>query len=203
MGLVTARILRMVSRVDYFVGLLGKLVWRKVKKDFERSKTSVEKHSVQFQDRVNLARARLGVSTNEHVIHLTSLSESGSRKQTIVKGIPFPRNPKFQARDSVLRDLHENLKPIRLPLALQQRSCVIHGMGGIGKTQLALEYTYRYRDSYAYIFWIRSETGPEIADSFGAIAREFMPAAAGRDQKRDVELVREWLVRSKCSRTSS
>ena len=30
--------------------------------------------------------------------------------------------------------------------------CVLHGLAGIGKTQIALEYTYRYRSDYDAIF---------------------------------------------------
>ena len=33
----------------------------------------------------------------------------------------------------------------------------LYGMGGVGKTQLALKYTYEYRDSYAGVWWFRAE----------------------------------------------
>ena len=32
----------------------------------------------------------------------------------------------------------------------------------MGKTQVALEYTYRYRDCYDFIFWVQAETDPEM-----------------------------------------
>ena len=37
-------------------------------------------------------------------------------------------------------------------------AAALHGMGGIGKTQLALAYCHRWRDSYAGIWWLRAET---------------------------------------------
>ena len=34
----------------------------------------------------------------------------------------------------------------------------IHGMGGVGKTQLALKYSHEFRDRYAGVWWLRAET---------------------------------------------
>lgn len=34
-----------------------------------------------------------------------------------------------------------------------RRAVTLHGLGGIGKTQLAVAYTKRYRDEYSAIFW--------------------------------------------------
>ncbi len=44
-------------------------------------------------------------------------------------------------------------------------AAVLHGMGGIGKTQLALAYCHRWRDSYAGIWWLRAETAAGVHGS--------------------------------------
>ena len=77
-----------------------------------------------------------------------------------------------------------------------QTSCVIHGIGGVGKTQVALEYTYRYREYYAYIFWVRAETGVELSTSFASFARSLMPGSAMQDQLTNVNIVKDWMVQS-------
>ncbi len=38
------------------------------------------------------------------------------------------------------------------------KAAALHGMGGIGKTQLALAYCHAYRDAYSGIWWLRAET---------------------------------------------
>jgi len=43
-------------------------------------------------------------------------------------------------------------------------SCLVHGIAGIGKTQIALEYAHRYRKNYDYIFWVQTETRPDMVN---------------------------------------
>jgi hypothetical protein len=49
---------------------------------------------------------------------------------------------------------------------------VLHGLGGTGKTQIAVQYTYIHQKTYRFIFWIRAEEPAETARGFGAIARQ-------------------------------
>src|ERR1051326_1147695 len=56
--------------------------------------------------------------------------------------VPSPRNPCFTGREEQLRLLHTCLAAAQ-PLG-KAPSYAIVGMGGIGKTQLALEYAYRH-----------------------------------------------------------
>src|SRR5262249_45089243 len=56
--------------------------------------------------------------------------------------VPHPRNPFFEGRDEVIKDLRNRLAS-RGRAALAQTQA-ISGLGGIGKTQTAVEYAYRY-----------------------------------------------------------
>ncbi|KAF2972232.1 hypothetical protein GQX73_g1280 [Xylaria multiplex] len=69
-----------------------------------------------------------------------------------------------------------------------QTSCVIHGIGGVGKTQVALEYTYRHREDYSYIFWVRAESSVELSTSFASFRRSIMPSFTVQDQLENVNL---------------
>lgn len=68
-------------------------------------------------------------------------------------GVPL-RNPDFTGRETLLltlrRALERRSKASVLPHAL-------HGMGGVGKTQLSVEFAYRYADRYDIVWWIPAE----------------------------------------------
>jgi hypothetical protein len=73
--------------------------------------------------------------------------------------IPHRRNCHFTGRDEIIEQLHESLGSSG-SVALTQ---AIGGLGGVGKTQLALEYAYRYKSDYSCIWWIRSENRTVLA----------------------------------------
>ncbi|TPX13511.1 uncharacterized protein E0L32_005982 [Thyridium curvatum] len=176
--------------------LLLRLSFGGLRKEFERTRLQVAKNASSFQAQVDIARTRLGVRAHEHIIGLT---QANLRRQIVVNGVPFHRNYRFQGRDNVLDDLHKNLRPrntARTPPSLGQTSCVIHGIGGVGKTQVALEYTYRFREDYAYIFWVRAENSVELLTYFARFARALTPASAVQDQVTNVKLVKDWLVQN-------
>ncbi len=65
------------------------------------------------------------------------------------------RNPGFTGREDLLTD-------IRTRLAVPPwRPLVLHGLSGVGKTSLALEYVHRKRDSYDIVWWIVAEQLPQ------------------------------------------
>lgn len=71
------------------------------------------------------------------------------------------RNARFTGRDDDLQQLRSQLRAggsaVVLPVALQ-------GMGGVGKTQLALEYVHRFKSAYDLVWWIDADP-PQFIDS--------------------------------------
>jgi hypothetical protein len=51
---------------------------------------------------------------------------------------------------------------------------VLHGLGGIGKTQLAIEYIKHHREKYTAIFWLNANDVPSLKLSFRAIAQQIL-----------------------------
>jgi nucleoside phosphorylase len=106
--------------------------------------------------------------------------------------IPFPRNPFFTGREDMLRLLHEQLQRNKT-LALSQPKA-ISGLGGIGKTQLAIEYAYRFHQDYQTILWARAESTEALNSSYADIARQLsLPEKDEQKQAVTIEAVKKWL----------
>lgn len=70
----------------------------------------------------------------------------------------------------------------------------VSGLGGIGKTQLAIEYAYRHRAEYAIVLWARADTTETIHASDNEIAGLLdLPEKDAREQALVVYTVRSWL----------
>jgi hypothetical protein len=71
-------------------------------------------------------------------------------------------------------------------------------MGGVGKTQVAVEYTYRYRDSYDFIFWIHAENEAVLVSSITKISNGLGLQLAGNATITGavVDCVRKWLEKT-------
>lgn len=81
--------------------------------------------------------------------------------------IPRPRNRDFVGRERVLEALRRSFKSEGHD---GQRIQVITGAGGVGKTQLAIEYAYRNRDQYRTIAFLPSGEPNTLAVHFGRLA---------------------------------
>ncbi len=76
--------------------------------------------------------------------------------------VPYRQNQFFTGRKEILSAIKATLKDSN-DITLTQ---AISGLGGIGKTQTAIEFCYRYKNNYEPIFWTRSENEAEFNTSY-------------------------------------
>ncbi|BCY08905.1 FxSxx-COOH system tetratricopeptide repeat protein [Actinoplanes sp. L3-i22] len=100
-----------------------------------------------------------------------------------------PRNPHFTGRRALLDDLADRLRRTEMTAVLPQ---AIHGMGGVGKSQLAIEYVYRYQSQYDVIWWISAEQPQQILAALTDLAR-YLDLPVGPEANAAVPAVREAL----------
>ncbi|KAH8660527.1 hypothetical protein BX600DRAFT_438741 [Xylariales sp. PMI_506] len=82
--------------------------------------------------------------------------------------VPFNRNPLFTGRSDILENLHCHLEdPERHPYV------ALYGLGGSGKSAVAVEFAYRARDldPNCVVFWVSAATTDRFKESYREIAK--------------------------------
>ena len=75
---------------------------------------------------------------------------------------PFSRNDNFLGRESELQAIHDNPTHQRRTKRTKLAMYALTGTGGIGKTQLALEYAYQHETGYSAIFWVHGASASDM-----------------------------------------
>ncbi|MEU1391105.1 MULTISPECIES: FxSxx-COOH system tetratricopeptide repeat protein [unclassified Nonomuraea] len=112
-----------------------------------------------------------------------------------------PRNKNFTGREELLSRLRDSI--------LQQPTAVVpnalQGYGGVGKTQAAIEYAYRFREEYDLVWWIPSDQPGLVRSTLAQLAPQLGlpgPTATGIDEAANAVLqalrrgepTRRWLL---------
>ncbi|EXL45103.1 hypothetical protein FOCG_13864 [Fusarium oxysporum f. sp. radicis-lycopersici 26381] len=100
--------------------------------------------------------------------------------------VPFERNEGFVGREDVLRLLLDRISPSANKDACQRT--VIQGLGGIGKTQIALEVAFRLRDAdpSCSVFWVPAVDATTFENAYRDIGQRLRVAGLD-DDKADVK----------------
>jgi tetratricopeptide (TPR) repeat protein len=124
---------------------------------------------------------------------LPLLSASASRVALpAIWNIPYPPNPFFLGRDDLLSRLHTQLQAGQTT-ALSQSPQAISGLGGIGKTQIAIEYAYRYHQEYEVVLWARAESEEALISSYSMMASLLKLSGQEAEVQVIIEVVKRWL----------
>jgi len=131
------------------------------------------------------------------VANSKSVDVNGTETQFLV---PYQQNPRFTGRGTFLETLKSRLSQ-EIPNGYSHR-VALWGMGGIGKTQIALEYVYIYRAYYDRIFWISAIDQGSLLSGFQKVAVALaIPSRAGSrlqeiadDVLKQLQGAQKWLI---------
>lgn len=110
--------------------------------------------------------------------------------------LPVAENRQFFGRREILQQLEEHLKPADINSRLS--SIALYGLGGIGKTQVALAYAYNRLDDLDAVFWISAESSESIQRGFSHAALDALrlPKANPWTYQENMILVLDWLQKT-------
>jgi tetratricopeptide (TPR) repeat protein/nucleoside phosphorylase len=141
--------------------------------------------------------------TNERLPRSDGPSPSSRAGPSPVWNVPYLRNPHFTGRDELLDQLDQQFSSevqeqgTTMRRAALTQPQAIKGLGGIGKTQIAIEYAYlsRERNQYTHIIWVNAASEEVLLTSFVDLAQQLpaFPARDETDQRKLVEAIKHWL----------
>lgn len=72
----------------------------------------------------------------------------------------------FLGRQEELENLWHYLQPAN---AQSQKVAILHGLGGMGKTQLAIRFTRDHRNDFTAVFWLNGKDRGTLLQSLSSV----------------------------------
>ncbi|YCK36716.1 tetratricopeptide repeat protein [Actinomadura sp. ATCC 39365] len=85
-----------------------------------------------------------------------------------LSGLPRPPVAAFVGRDAALTALRRTLRDAKGPGVITQ---AVLGLGGVGKSELALQYAHHHRHDHDLVWWIDADGPDRIRAGLAALAR--------------------------------
>ncbi|KAH7396320.1 hypothetical protein BKA66DRAFT_596980 [Pyrenochaeta sp. MPI-SDFR-AT-0127] len=112
----------------------------------------------------------------------------------IEKHFEVPQRPTatFVGREDILQTINTHFD--RVGSVAEQRRCALYGLGGSGKTQIALTFAFRHRSKYDNIFFINAASVDSVTNAFSKIHQVLQLTATDSDEDK-IEAVKYWFAR--------
>ncbi|MFD9539382.1 tetratricopeptide repeat protein [Streptomyces sp. NPDC060022] len=138
-------------------------------------------HMIEASGDRSIAAHSIGVAITGNDARVVSLPETAvhwAREVSVPSGagiLPRPASHRFMGRDEELTQLRDLLTSGGDAAVTQSGSQAVHGLGGVGKSALALHYAHRFRHEYSLVWWITAESANHIQTGLAALAQHLCP----------------------------
>lgn len=101
--------------------------------------------------------------------------------------VPFERDGDFVGREEILSQINLKFET--------QRRVALDGIGGVGKSQIAIEYCWRFKEAHpeTHVFWVHAGSVGRFDQAYKSIARRCQISGWDRPGENTLQLVYEWL----------
>lgn len=167
--------------------------WSKFSRDSAEVIANVRKYSRRVDEAADMIMLSKELDTAETVAALKDfyglrIPTDGVRLPCFM--IPYGLNLRFFGRAAELETLKQALHPKADSLL---RAVGIHGLGGVGKTQLAPHYANTSMDVYDVIAWIPAENQIKLVQALSSLANKLgLAGGSNEDDYQNVAKVRDW-----------
>ncbi|KAI7459755.1 hypothetical protein KC357_g9118 [Hortaea werneckii] len=150
--------------------------WSQFDGDFRKTVKRLRTLSQRVDQEANTIR--LKAETGRHVELVEAMESLGkSPESTEIETfhyVPYNRCKPFFGREAELASMDEELSSAPKH---GSRCVLLHGLGGMGKSRLALEYIGQHRNDYGAIIWIPADNGVKVQQACAEVARQLQLVA--------------------------
>lgn len=169
--------------------------WSQFNRQFLKAIENLKLQSRRVDEEVDMIRMRREATTAETIEVMKSLKDIKLEAEVKLPChmIPYGLNPRFFSRDHEVDMVRKTLDPVQGHEKLRVMS--IHGLGGVGKSQIALHYANTSMKTYDVIAWIPSETQVKMTQALSKLAKK-LGLPKGDDSEDDYQAslkVKDWL----------
>lgn len=174
--------------------------WSQFSSDFAKVLDNLRKYSRRVDEIADMIRLSKETHSAETVVAINNLKTIMFKDDSLsCYMIPYGLNLRFFGRSDETHALRSALDPPAEATGL--RVIAICGLGGVGKTQLALNYANTSMQSFDVIAWIHADTQSKMVQSLASFATKLGLPKDGEieDNYQSVQKVRDWLNASRKS----
>jgi len=110
-----------------------------------------------------------------------------------VVNYPLAENPYFTGRTEIMDLIYNNFQSGDNVAKVQ----LLHGIGGVGKSSIALHYAYTHEDEYDFVWWVNAETSDSVLFSYKKFLLELEIITEEDEAAVVIRAMELWFIRNK------
>lgn len=177
--------------------------WPKLNEDFTQTSKRLKSLSRVVDSEAEAIRLRIDEKGNVELLGAMEIMKDShtNNERLPCHFIPFGIHEQFFGRGDILQRMKDVLDPVEE--GSRRKSLVLHGLGGVGKTRIALQYVNQSRDLFDAILWISADNSIKLTQSFLEASRRLGLTPENNDSQDAVAAmskVKGWLLETRQSR---
>ncbi|KAI9719975.1 MAG: hypothetical protein M1812_003100 [Candelaria pacifica] len=187
--------------INFFRNLLRCRAWPNFDVDFKRTIKRLKCLSQEVDKEADNVRMQVDREKNIEILTLMQSLKENQVGDGVLPCylIPYGLNERFYGRLEAMQRVVEALNPQENDSS--QRSIALYGMGGVGKTQIALNFANANRAQFDAILWISADNTIKMTQSFLNVAQHLGLITDTREEQDSVAAmvkVKAWLASARC-----
>jgi hypothetical protein len=166
--------------------------------DFNSSIKMINRHKKQVEIEGERLLASQGTFQDQRIVStlekLALRPEKANEPVQVCFNVPFPLNGRLEPRADTLSEITQSLEPT--PAHNTRKSLALHGIGGVGKTQVAVQYAYAARTTFDHVLWVSADTFELMTKSYLEVAHRLnlFPSPDSVDAVEAMTKTKAWLA---------